>query len=235
MRGVTVVQAAEFLESLTGKMPFEALTPSRLIFAQELAWGAARRGIKRLLDLILAVAMLALAAPALAAIALAIRLDSPGAALYRQERVGRCGRRFMLMKFRSMRPDAEGATGPVWAGERDPRVTRVGRVLRRFRLDELPQVFNVLRGEMSLIGPRPERPLFVQQLAKHLPYYELRHLIPPGITGWAQVQYPYGASIEDAREKLRYDLYYLRNQSLPMDIVILLHTVKIALFGRGAR
>jgi lipopolysaccharide/colanic/teichoic acid biosynthesis glycosyltransferase len=153
--------------------------------------------------------------------------------LYRQERVGENGRPFTLLKFRSMRVDAEEA-GPVWARKDDERVTRMGRIIRKIRVDEIPQFWNILRGEMNFVGPRPERPHFVSQLASEIPYYEQRHLIPPGLTGWAQIKYPYGASIEDARQKLQYDLFYVKNQSLILDAIILFETIKIILFGRGA-
>jgi exopolysaccharide biosynthesis polyprenyl glycosylphosphotransferase len=166
--------------------------------------------------------------------ALLIKLESPGPALYRQERVGKNGRPFTIMKFRSMRLDAE-KDGPVWAQTGDDRTTRVGRVIRKIRVDEIPQFWNILKGEMNFVGPRPERPHFVAQLAEEIPFYAQRHLIPPGLTGWAQIKYPYGSSIEDARQKLQYDLYYIKNQSLVLDAVILFETVKTILFGRGAR
>ena len=153
---------------------------------------------------------------------------------YKQERVGKNGRPFVLTKFRSMRVDAEKA-GPVWASKTDDRTTRVGRIIRKIRIDEIPQFWNILRGEMSFVGPRPERPHFVAQLAQEIPYYEQRHLIAPGLTGWAQIKYPYGASIEDARQKLQYDLFYIKNYSLILDAIILFETIKIILFGRGAQ
>jgi lipopolysaccharide/colanic/teichoic acid biosynthesis glycosyltransferase len=168
-------------------------------------------------------------------IALVIKLDSKGPALYRQTRVGKDGTTFECLKFRSMRTDAESATGPVWAGENDPRITRVGRILRTLRLDELPQLINVLKGEMSLVGPRPERPHFVDKLKQQIPFYDLRHSIRPGITGWAQVSCHYGATIEESREKLEYDLFYIKNNSFSFDMLIMFWTVKIMLFGRGAR
>jgi lipopolysaccharide/colanic/teichoic acid biosynthesis glycosyltransferase len=161
-----------------------------------------------------------------------IKLDSRGPILYKQERVGKNGGLITVMKFRSMRTDAEKA-GPVWATENDDRTTRVGKIIRKLRIDEIPQFWNILRGEMDFVGPRPERPHFVSQLAEEIPYYEQRHLIAPGLTGWAQIKYPYGASIEDARQKLQYDLYYIKNQSLILDAVILFETIKIILFGRG--
>ena len=176
-----------------------------------------------------------LVAPLLPLIALAIKLDSPGPALFRQLRVGEGEKLFQVAKFRTMRQDAEAATGAVWAQKNDPRVTRLGRFLRKSRLDELPQLFNVLMGTMSLVGPRPERPEFVETLEQRIPYYAKRHFVKPGVTGWAQVRYPYGASEEDALEKLRFDLYYVKNYSLLFDLTILLETVKVCLFGRGGR
>ncbi|HVF50817.1 MAG TPA: sugar transferase, partial [Pyrinomonadaceae bacterium] len=164
--------------------------------------------------------------------AILIKLESPGPALYKQERVGKNGRPFTSMKFRSMRMDAE-KNGPVWSRTGDDRTTRVGRIIRKIRVDEIPQFWNILKGEMNFVGPRPERPHFVKQLAEEIPFYEQRHLIPPGLTGWAQIKYPYGASIADARQKLQYDLYYIKNQSLVLDAVILFETVKTILFGRG--
>ena len=177
--------------------------------------------------------MIALAAPLMALIAVAIKLNSRGPVLFRQERVGLDARVFVLNKFRSMRHDAEAETGPTWAKEQDSRITAVGRTLRKFRLDELPQAFNVLRGEMSFIGPRPERPCFVEMLRKEIPYYDLRHYVKPGVTGWAQVMYSYGASIEDAYKKMQYDLYYVKHLSLWMDILILFKTARVVLFGHG--
>jgi lipopolysaccharide/colanic/teichoic acid biosynthesis glycosyltransferase len=164
--------------------------------------------------------------------AILIKLDSTGPVLYRQERVGKNGVPFTVLKFRSMRTDAEKA-GPVWASEQDDRTTRVGRIIRKLRIDEIPQFWNIIRGEMDFVGPRPERPHFVSQLAQEIPYYQQRHLIAPGLTGWAQIKYPYGASIEDARQKLQYELYYIKNQSLVLDAIILFETIKIIVFGRG--
>jgi lipopolysaccharide/colanic/teichoic acid biosynthesis glycosyltransferase len=172
--------------------------------------------------------------PLLVVTALAVRLESPGPVIYRQVRAGLHARPFTLLKFRSMRSDAEAGV-PVWAARNDPRVTAVGRVIRMLRIDELPQLVNVLRGEMSLIGPRPERPVFVEQLARAIPFYADRCRIKPGITGWAQVNLPYGASIEDARQKLAYDLYYLRHRSVALDVITLLATVRVVLLRQGAR
>jgi lipopolysaccharide/colanic/teichoic acid biosynthesis glycosyltransferase len=168
-------------------------------------------------------------------VAIAIKLESHGPIFYTQERVGKNGRTFKIIKFRSMRVDAEQVSGPVWAGEDDPRVTLVGRIIRRLRFDELPQFINVLRGDMNFVGPRPERPVFVEQLSEIIPYYSQRHLVKPGLTGWAQIKYPYGSSVEDAIEKLMYDLYYIKNQSLLLDAMIAFETVKTVLFGRGGR
>jgi len=173
--------------------------------------------------------------PLMALIAIAIKLDSPGPVFYRQARVGLDGTVFEMLKFRSMRADAERATGPIWAGKRDSRITRVGAVLRKLRLDELPQLINILRGEMNFIGPRPERPHFVETLRHQIPYYDARHVIRPGLTGWAQVSYSYGSTWEENKEKFEYDMFYLKNMSLSLDLMILFQTAKIAVLGRGAR
>ena len=196
--------------------------------------GIAGQVTRRGLDIALSLAGLAVTAPVLLLVAVLVRLDSAGPALYRQERVGLRGRTFILLKFRSMRIDAEAA-GPCWAAERDPRVTRLGRLLRLTRIDELPQLLNVLAGSMSLVGPRPERPHFVGPLTQAIPHFADRLLVKPGVTGWAQVNHPYGASVEDAREKLAYDLYYVRHRSLALDLIILLATVRVVLCQTGAR
>jgi sugar transferase (PEP-CTERM system associated) len=232
--GVRVEEAGALYERLTGKLLLEDLRPSALIFSDGFHVSRLTRAAKRLFDLALAAAVVLLAWPLMLLTALAVRLESEGPVLYRQERVGLNGRRFVLLKFRSMRHDAEQGV-PVWARDDDARVTRVGRIIRKTRLDELPQLWNVLRGDMSFVGPRPERPFFVEQLAAVLPFYEQRHAVRPGITGWAQVKYRYGASLEDAREKLRYDLYYIKHLSLAFDATILVDTVKVVLFGKGAR
>jgi exopolysaccharide biosynthesis polyprenyl glycosylphosphotransferase len=176
-----------------------------------------------------------LAAPLTLLTALAVYLDSDGPILYCQERVGEGGRRFTVYKFRSMRVDAESSGTPVWATEQDDRVTRVGRFIRMTRLDELPQLWNVLSGDMSFVGPRPERPYFVEQLSREIPFYQQRHAVKPGVTGWAQVKYQYGSSVEDAMEKLRYDLYYIKHVSTALDLSIVFDTVKVILFGKGAK
>jgi exopolysaccharide biosynthesis polyprenyl glycosylphosphotransferase len=190
---------------------------------------------KRAFDVTAAFIGLVLAAPIMALVALLVKLESRGPVLYEQERVGLRGRHFTVHKFRTMRPDAEAGTGPVWSTANDTRVTRVGRFLRRARLDELPQLWNVLKGEMSFVGPRPERPSFVEQLVASVPFYAQRHVIKPGLTGWAQIRYTYGATVEDAVEKLQYDLYYIKNLSLAFDCLIVLETVKTVLLRRGAR
>ena len=190
--------------------------------------------LKRLSDIVFAAAAIVLSAPLMALTALAVKVDSPGPVLFRQIRVGWQGKPYRLLKFRSMRQDAE-AGGARWAQIDDPRVTRVGKWIRKLRVDELPQLFNVLAGQMSFIGPRPERPEFVRQLEREIPYYQLRHNLPPGITGWAQVNYRYGASVEDARQKLEYDLYYVRNASPMLDLRILLLTVRTLVFLQGSR
>ncbi len=231
--GVSIEEGASFYERLTGRVSLDMIRPSWLIFSgrgrQARIAGLFRNGMHRFVALIGAI----LSLPIAALTAILIKLDSPGPVLYKQERVGRNGRPFVLMKFRSMVVDAE-KEGPVWATSGDDRATRVGRVIRKIRVDEIPQFWNILRGEMSFVGPRPERQHFVAQLAQEIPYYEQRHLIAPGLTGWAQIKYPYGASIEDARQKLQYDLYYIKNQSLILDAIILFETIKIILFGRGA-
>jgi exopolysaccharide biosynthesis polyprenyl glycosylphosphotransferase len=191
--------------------------------------------IKRLTDLLIACSLIALTLPLMLIVALAIKCDSPGPVFYRQERVGLSGRRFALLKFRSMRQDAEADGRPVWAAALDDRITWIGGFMRGTRIDELPQLFNVLRGDMSLVGPRPERPYFVDELSKIIPSYDDRHTVLPGITGWAQVNYPYGASVEDARQKLAYDLYYIANRSILLDLRILCATVGVVIFRKGAR
>jgi sugar transferase (PEP-CTERM system associated) len=231
---VNIEEGASFYERLTGRVNLDMLRPSWLIFSgrgrQKRMSGVARTVLHRGVALVGALASL----PVAILTAIIIKLESPGPVLYRQERVGKNGRPFTIMKFRSMRLDAE-KDGPVWARSTDDRTTRVGRIIRKIRVDEIPQFWNILKGEMSFVGPRPERPHFVSQLAQEIPFYEQRHLIAPGLTGWAQIKYPYGSSIEDARQKLQYDLYYIKNQSLMLDAAILFETIKTILFGRGAR
>ena len=233
--GVAFDHLATVYEEYTGKIAVENLRPSWFIFSTGFRKGRLLQTSKRLLDIALAGIGLLLASPLMAAAAIAIRLDSPGAILYRQQRVGQEGRLFNLFKFRSMRHDAEAKTGAVWASERDPRITRVGRFLRRSRLDEVPQLWNVLRGDMSIVGPRPERPEFVESLIKDIPFYRQRHTVKPGLSGWAQVSYSYAGSVDGTMEKLQYDLFYIKNLSLPLDLYIMFCTAKIVLLGRGAR
>jgi sugar transferase (PEP-CTERM system associated) len=231
--GVMFDHLASVYEEYTGKIAVENLRPSWLIFSEGFRKSPALVAAKRAVDLALAGVGLLLAAPLMLLVALAIRLTSPGPVLYHQQRVGQHGRVFTIHKFRSMRVDAEARTGAVWARNDDDRVTPVGRLLRRTRLDELPQLWNVLVGEMSFVGPRPERPEFVAQLTDQIPFYGLRHVVKPGITGWAQVYYTYGASVEDALEKLQYDLFYIKNLSLALDAFILLKTVQTVVLRRG--
>jgi sugar transferase (PEP-CTERM system associated) len=233
MRGIQVEDWPTFYEKETGKILVTDLRPSWLIFSDGFVKTPRTEIVKRLVDVGLSLIGLALALPAMTLVAAAIKLESPGPALFRQPRLGQNGRVFILNKFRSMREDAERDTGPVWAQQEDPRVTRVGAFLRRTRLDELPQLFNVLIGDMSFIGPRPERPEFVYELQKQIPFYMERLSVKPGITGWAQVKYRYGASVEDALEKLQYDLYYIKNLSLFLDLLILINTIQVVLFARG--
>jgi sugar transferase (PEP-CTERM system associated) len=236
LAGVSVEDAPSFFERLTGKILVSDLRPSWFVFSPGFSKPRLLGGAKRVLELALAALLLVLLAPALGLIALLIRFESPGRALFRQARVGLRGRVFELYKLRTMRTDAEAATGPVWASpDDDPRITRLGRVLRKLRLDELPQLVNVLRGEMSFVGPRPERPHFVEKLRQVIPYYDERHSVRPGITGWAQVKFGYGSTIEDSERKLQFDLYYVKNMSLLLDVAIVLDTFKVMLLGRGAR
>jgi sugar transferase (PEP-CTERM system associated) len=234
LSGVRIEDAATTYERLTGKILIDDLRPSALIFSDGFHVSRTTRLVKRAIDLVLALAVFVVAAPLMLLTALAIRLESGAPVLYLQERVGENGRPFVVYKFRSMRPDAETGT-PVWARSGDDRVTRVGRVIRKVRLDELPQLWNVLKGDMSFVGPRPERPYFVDQLCAAVPFYAQRHAVKPGLTGWAQTKYRYGASIEDAIEKLRYDLYYIKHMSLFFDLSIVFDTVKVILFGKGAQ
>jgi sugar transferase (PEP-CTERM system associated) len=234
--GVLFDHLASVYEEYTGKIALENLRPSWLIFSTGFRKGRALMAAKRTFDLFAAVAGLILASPLMVLTALILKFESPkDPILYHQERVGLNGEVFTIHKFRTMRTDAEAGTGPVWSTANDTRVTRVGRYMRRTRLDEIPQLWNVLIGDMSLVGPRPERPAFVEQLTEQIPYYGQRHVIKPGVTGWAQVRYTYGASIEDAIEKMQYDLYYVKNLSLLFDLLIALETIKTVVLRRGAR
>jgi sugar transferase (PEP-CTERM system associated) len=234
LKGINVVDGVSFTEHIAGKISVEDLRPSSLVFSSTFKGSIIYKKIKRCLDVFLSMIGLFLFSPGLLLTALFIKLDSKGPVFYRQERVGEDGASFQLLKFRSMRVNAE-ENGPVWALLNDDRVTRVGRYIRKLRLDEIPQMINILRGEMSFVGPRPERPFFVKRLECEIPYYPYRHSVKPGITGWAQIYYPYGASKEDAQEKLKFDLYYIKHMSLLLDLTVILETIKIVLWGRGAR
>jgi sugar transferase (PEP-CTERM system associated) len=218
---------------VSGRILLENLKPSWLIFSDGFRKSWVTRVIKRLTGIAISVVGLVVTAPVMLVVAALIRLESPGPIFFKQERVGQDGKVFTLFKFRSMRTDAEKDGHPVWAGENDPRVTRVGALIRKTRVDEIPQLWNVLKGDMAIVGPRPERPYFVEKLRHVIPYYDQRHTVKPGITGWAQVRYPYGASVQDAVEKLQYDLFYIKHMSLVFDLSILFETIKVIIFGRG--
>jgi len=235
LAGVKVEEATSWLEKISGRIEVEHLYPSWLIFADGFRFSTFFRLLRRMLNFSVAFIASVLSLPLLPFIVLAVKLGSPGPVLYRQKRVGRGGVTFYCYKFRTMRPDAEADTGATWALDDDPRITRVGKLLRTLRLDEIPQLWCVLKGDMHFVGPRPERPEFVEWLSKEIPYYGVRHVVRPGITGWAQVQYKYGNTLEDAREKLQYDLFYIKNASLGLDLLIWFETVKIVLLGRGAQ
>lgn len=234
LMGIRIVDGIEFYEELTGKVLVEKINPSWLLFSEGFKVGRFTKVCKRLLDFFVSLTGLIISLPVSLLSGLIIKLESPGPVFYSQERVGEKGKVFKVIKFRSMRLDAE-KDGPVWAMENDSRVTRFGSLMRGLRIDEIPQMINVLKGDMSFVGPRPERPVFVDRLEKNIPYYSLRHTVKPGITGWAQVFYPYGASEEDALHKLEYDLYYIKNLSLSMDFWLIFQTIKIVLFQKGAR
>jgi len=235
LHAIKVEDASSVLEKISGKIEVENLHPSSLIYSEGFRLGSGLIFVRRCVSLLVAATALLICLPIIPFIALAIKLSSPGPVLFRQRRVGRRGELFTLYKFRTMRQNAESNTGAVWAGKDDPRVTVVGRILRPTRLDEIPQLWNVLIGDMGFVGPRPERPEFVQLLTEKIPYYNLRHIIRPGLTGWAQVRYRYGASVEETREKVQYDLYYIKHMSLSLDLLIMFETIKIVLLQRGAR
>ena len=234
LSGITVLPAHRFAERVLRRVPLSLLRPTDLAIGNGLT-SPMSQAMKRVFDLFMSLLLLVLAAPVLAVLAVLIKIDSHGPVFYVQERTGRGGKPYRVRKLRTMHKDAETLSGPVWASQRDPRVTRVGAFLRKMRLDEVPQVFAVLRGDMSFVGPRPERPFFVNQIKQQIPFFGLREAVKPGITGWAQIRYPYGSSIEDAKNKLEYDLYYVEHRSLVLDLLICFHTAKIVLFGRGAR
>jgi len=232
LKGVKVQDATEVIEKVSGKIGVDGLYPSWLIFSDGFH---ARQYLHRAVSALASVVLLTLSLPLLPFVVLSIKAFSPGPVLYRQKRVGRNGAIFTCFKFRTMHKDAEADTGPTWARDDDPRITRIGRILRMTRIDELPQLWNVLRGDMAFVGPRPERPEFVEMLNREIPYYHLRHTVPPGITGWAQIRYQYGNSVEDAKEKLQYDLYYVKHRSLALDLLIMFETIKTILLARGSR
>lgn len=232
--GIDVVDGHALYEEGSGHLSIDLLRPSALIFSTGFRQRRLTKVLKRLFDVVVSVCGLVILVPLFALIGIIIKLDSPGPVFYRQMRVGLQGRPYMIWKFRSMSKDAE-KNGPRWAEAKDPRVSRFGYWLRKLRIDEVPQLINLVKGEMSLVGPRPERPVFVQELREHIPYYDLRHTVKPGITGWAQTRFRYGASAEDSHVKLQYDLFYVKNMSLLLDIRIVVETVRVVLLGEGAR
>ncbi len=234
MQGIPILEGETFYEELTGKIIVEKINPSWLIFHEGFQKSRLMMVGKRLIATMASTFGLLVSLPVICLTSILIKLDSPGPVFFKQERVGKDGKIFTLIKFRSMRSDAE-KDGAKWAKKDDDRVTRIGRIIRKLRIDEIPQMWNVLKGDMSFVGPRPERPIFVEQLRKQIPYYDQRHTVHPGITGWAQINYPYGASVEDAKEKLKYDLYYIKHMSVVLDLYIILKTVKTILFREGSR
>jgi exopolysaccharide biosynthesis polyprenyl glycosylphosphotransferase len=235
LRGMKICSAGAPRGPHLGRIDLDMLSASEWLMTPGFQAGGLTEVLKRLSDIIVGLSLLSLTLPLMALTMLAIKIDSSGPVFYRQQRVGQFDRPFTLLKFRSMTTDAEAGGNPVWAQQNDPRITRVGRFIRATRIDELPQLVNVLVGEMSLVGPRPERPHFVKQLTRAIPFYRQRSYVKPGVTGWAQINFPYGASVEDAREKLAYDLYYIKNRSLLLDAAILISTIRVVLFGQGAR
>ncbi|HRH85330.1 MAG TPA: TIGR03013 family PEP-CTERM/XrtA system glycosyltransferase [Rubrivivax sp.] len=233
IRGIPVMDLAAYTESARSEVPIDSLKGSWLVYGHGFVQGFARKLLKRAFDIVSSALLLVLLSPVMLLAAIAIKLDSAGPVLYRQERVGLRGRSFLCTKFRSMRTDAEGDGVARWASKDDPRVTRVGAFLRKSRIDELPQLWTVFTGEMSLVGPRPERPAFVEELKEQIPFYEIRHTVKPGVTGWAQVRYHYGASMDDARRKHQFDLYYVKNNSLLLDLLVLVETVSVIAFREG--
>lgn len=235
VNGIEIIEGASFYEMLTGKFIVEQINPAWLIFSEGFYKSRARRFLKRTTDIILSIVLLILLSPLILITAILIKIDSKGPVIFSQERLGKNKKTYLIYKFRSMVSDAEKQSGPVWAEDNDSRVTRVGRVIRKWRMDEIPQLWNVLKGDMSFVGPRPEREFFVKKLEDIIPYFTERFSVKPGITGWAQVCYSYGASVEDAIEKLNYDLFYIKNMSIFLDFMIIMRTIKIVLFGKGAR
>lgn len=235
LRGVRITELSTFFERENGHLQLDSMNASWMILGEGFHQGLMRDTVKRVFDLVVSLSLLVATSPIMLVTAILIKLESHGPVFYRQERIGQHGRPFSIFKFRSMRADAEKDGRPQWARKNDDRITLIGRFIRRTRIDELPQVFNVFMGEMSFVGPRPERPYFVADLNRKIPYYGVRHIVKPGITGWAQVRYPYGASVEDSLEKLQYDLYYVKNHSLFLDLMILTQTVQVVLWGKGVR
>ena len=235
LAGVRVTDIATYFEQNLGQIRLDAVSAGWLIFGEGFDQGFLRTSIKRLFDIAGAVVLILLALPIMLVAALVIKLESSGPILYKQERVGLNNKPFNVVKFRSMRTDAEKDGIPRWATAGDSRVTRVGKVIRKLRIDELPQLFSVLNGDMSLVGPRPERAFFVEKLTQEIPFYAVRHSVKPGVTGWAQVRYQYGSTVEDTAEKLQYDLYYVKNHSLFLDLVVIFETVGVVLTGKGAQ
>jgi sugar transferase (PEP-CTERM system associated) len=232
--GVDIYDGHALYEEESGRLPIDELKPSAIIFSRAFKRGIIVRATKRTIDLLVAIAGLVMALPVLVIVAILIKLDSSGPVFYRQIRVGLRAQPYMILKFRSMFYDAE-IGGPRWTSAKDARITRVGSYLRKWRLDEIPQLINVIRGEMTLVGPRPERPVFVQELRRDIPFYDLRHAVRPGITGWAQTQFRYAATVKDSHVKLQYDLYYVKNMSIRLDLRILLDTIRVVALGEGAR
>ncbi|MBK8740389.1 MAG: TIGR03013 family PEP-CTERM/XrtA system glycosyltransferase [Betaproteobacteria bacterium] len=235
LNGVQITDMARYFERVQGRIPIDLVKASWMIYGNGYRQGWLRTINKRTTDVVIATLLLVLTLPVMAIAAAMIVVESGVPVIYRQTRVGRRGKHFTMLKLRSMAPDAESADGPRWAGVNDSRVTRIGRLIRRTRIDELPQLINVIRGEMSLVGPRPERPEFVAMLTEKLPFYAVRHSVKPGLTGWAQVRYSYGATVEQSMKKLEYDLYYVKNHTLVLDLQIVLETIRVVLFGEGAR
>jgi sugar transferase (PEP-CTERM system associated) len=235
IKGIDVIEGTSFFEMLAGKIIVDQINPAWIIFSKGFYKSRTKRFIKRSIDLIISLTMLILFLPLIIVTAILIKIDTKGPVLFSQERVGKNNKSYMLYKFRSMVEDAEKLSGPVWASDNDKRITRVGNIIRKWRIDEILQLWNVLKGDMSFVGPRPEREFFVKKLEEIIPYYGERFSVKPGITGWAQVCYGYGASVDDAVEKVNYDLFYIKNMSFFMDLMIILRTIKIVLFGKGAR
>jgi sugar transferase (PEP-CTERM system associated) len=235
LSGIKIEEATSWLEKISGKIEVDNLYPSWLIFAEGFRFSAGFMLVRRMIALMAAAVLLLVVLPLIPLVILAIKLDSAGAVLYRQRRVGLGGKVFYCYKFRTMRQDAEADSGATWATDDDPRITRVGKFLRTARLDEIPQLWCVVKGDMSFVGPRPERPEFTELLAKQIPFYTVRNAVRPGITGWAQIRYKYGNTLDDSKQKLQYDLYYIKNMSLGLDLMIMFQTIQIVLLGRGAQ